>query len=173
MSLNSSSIVLFNAFAISFAVSALGIRSPASYRWYCLVEIPAFSAICTCVKPCFCLVVLSFVFTLTTLPFFHSNMTFMSCSEIIVTWHLCLVNTFFKKLLEVALTFSERIIELKNSRNLLQKDIAQAINITIRQYYRYEKGQTQPTLPVLLALADYFDVSIDYLVGRSDDPKRY
>lgn len=71
------------------------------------------------------------------------------------------------------MTFSERIIELKNSRNLLQKDIAQAINITIRQYYRYEKGQTQPTLPVLLALADYFDVSIDYLVGRSDDPKRY
>ena len=70
------------------------------------------------------------------------------------------------------MTFSQRILCLKNSRNLLQKDIAQAINITVRQYQRYEKGVTQPTLPVLLALADYFDVSLDYLVGRSANPKR-
>lgn len=70
------------------------------------------------------------------------------------------------------MTFSQRILCLKNSRNLLQKDIAQAINITVRQYQRYEKGETQPTLPVLLALADYFDVSLDYLVGRSANPKR-
>ena len=36
------------------------------------------------------------------------------------------------------MTFPERIISLKNNRNLLQKDIAQAIHITIRQYQRYE-----------------------------------
>lgn len=71
------------------------------------------------------------------------------------------------------MTFPERILELKKSRNLLQKDIANSIGITIRNYQRYEKGQAQPTLPVLYKLADYFDVSLDYLVGRSDDPKRY
>ena len=42
------------------------------------------------------------------------------------------------------MTFSERIIEIKNNRKLLQKDIAQAINVTVRQYQRYEKNQTQP-----------------------------
>ena len=39
-------------------------------------------------------------------------------------------------------------------------------------YYRYEQGERQPTLPVLIALADYFDVSLDYLVGRSDVRER-
>lgn len=71
------------------------------------------------------------------------------------------------------MNFSERIISLKNERNLLQKDIAIAIGVTVRNYQRYEKGDQQPTLPVLVRLADYFDVSLDYLVGRSDDPARH
>lgn len=71
------------------------------------------------------------------------------------------------------MTFSERIIELKTSRNLLQKDIAAGINLSLRAYQRYEKEEQQPTLPVLVRLADYFDVSLDYLVGRSDDPQRH
>ena len=71
------------------------------------------------------------------------------------------------------MTFNERIINLKNERNILQKDIAQAAGVSIRTYQRYEKGELQPTLPVLTSLADFFDVSIDYLVGRTNDPKRY
>ncbi len=69
------------------------------------------------------------------------------------------------------MTFSERIVEIKNAKKLLQKDIAYAIGITVRNYQRYEKNEAQPTLPVLLALADYFDVSLDYLVGRTDNPE--
>ncbi len=71
------------------------------------------------------------------------------------------------------MTFPERLLELKSTRKLLQKEIAEAIEITVRNYQRYEKGEQQPTLPVLLKLADYFDVSLDYLVGRSDDPTRH
>jgi transcriptional regulator with XRE-family HTH domain len=71
------------------------------------------------------------------------------------------------------MTFPERIVLLKNERNLLQKDIAESIGITVRNYQRYEKGEQQPTLPILVRLADYFDVSLDYLVGRSDDPTRH
>ena len=70
------------------------------------------------------------------------------------------------------MTFSERILQLKAERKLLQKDIASAINITVRNYQRYEKNEAQPTLPVLIALADYFNVSLDYLVGRSDNSER-
>ena len=67
----------------------------------------------------------------------------------------------------------DRLVELKNSKGCLQKDIAKFSGMSLRTYQRYEKGQVQPTLPVLIALANFFDVSIDYLVGRSDDPKRH
>lgn len=70
------------------------------------------------------------------------------------------------------MTFAERIIQLKTDRNLLQKDIAAAIGLSVRGYQYYEKGQKEPTLSVLLRLADFFGVSLDYLVGRSDDPVR-
>ena len=39
-------------------------------------------------------------------------------------------------------------------------------------YQRYEYGDRSPAFEQLIALADYFDVSLDYLVGRSDDPVR-
>lgn len=69
------------------------------------------------------------------------------------------------------MTFAERIIQLKTERNLLQKDIAAAIGLSVRGYQYYEKGQKEPTLAVLVRLADFFDVSLDYLVGRSDNPE--
>jgi len=81
---------------------------------------------------------------------------------------------FYKKFLGVdKMDFPTRILELKKEKNLLQKDIANASGVTVRNYQRYEKGESQPTLPVLLKLADYFNVSLDYLVGRSDDPTRH
>ena len=70
------------------------------------------------------------------------------------------------------MSFAERIIQLKSEHKLLQKDIAAAIGLSIRAYQYYEKGQKEPTLSVLVRLADYFDVSLDYLVGRSDDSTR-
>lgn len=69
------------------------------------------------------------------------------------------------------MTFPERIIHLKTDRNLLQKDIAAAIGLSLRAYQYYEKGQKEPTLSALVRLADFFEVSLDYLVGRSDDPQ--
>lgn len=68
---------------------------------------------------------------------------------------------------------SERLVELQESKHILKKDIANAIGVSIMGYYRYEKGDRQPTTDILIALADYFDVSLDYLVGRSDDPTRH
>ena len=68
---------------------------------------------------------------------------------------------------------SNRLIKLKKDKNLLQKDIAKDVNLSLRAYQYYELGQREPTASVLIALADYFDVSIDYLVGRTDNPKLY
>lgn len=67
-------------------------------------------------------------------------------------------------------TLNDRLVELKESRNLLQKDIAQSVGLSLRSYQRYEYGEREPTSSILIALADYFDVSLDYLVGRSNNP---
>lgn len=64
--------------------------------------------------------------------------------------------------------FSERLKEIRQSQKLTQKQVAAALNITERQYQRYEGGKQTTTLENLIALADYFGVSLDYLVGRSD-----
>lgn len=69
--------------------------------------------------------------------------------------------------------FTDRIQLLKVERNLFQKDIAQAAEISLRTYQRYESGERLPDTEVLTKLADYFNVSTDYLLGRSDDPTRH
>ncbi len=71
------------------------------------------------------------------------------------------------------MTFPERLLQLKQERKLLQKDIAASIGLSLRGYQYYEKGQKEPTLSVLIRLADFYDVSLDYLVGRSDNPSRH
>lgn len=68
---------------------------------------------------------------------------------------------------------SERLIQLKLERNLLQKEIAKNVGLALRTYQYYETGERKPDSDALIALADYFDVSLDYLVGRSDDPMRH
>lgn len=67
--------------------------------------------------------------------------------------------------------FSDRIKTLKTEKHALQKDIAKSVGVSLRAYQYYETDQREPTLSVLIALAEYFQVSIDYLVGRTDKPE--
>ena len=62
--------------------------------------------------------------------------------------------------------------KVRLEKGLTQKQVAAALGITEQAYQRYEYGKTVPSALVLIALADYFDVSLDYLVGRSDIPER-
>ncbi|SFU39348.1 helix-turn-helix domain-containing protein [Alicyclobacillus macrosporangiidus] len=64
----------------------------------------------------------------------------------------------------------ERLRTLRKSRNLKRDDVASAIGVTPRVITFYETGDKKPTLDTAIKLADFFDVSLDYLVGRSDDP---
>ena len=61
----------------------------------------------------------------------------------------------------------------RKQNKITQVQAAKAAGITEAMYQFYEYGKSEPTASVLIALADYFDVSLDYLVGRSDDPTRY
>lgn len=69
------------------------------------------------------------------------------------------------------MTLSDRLRSLRTERGLTQKDVFTGIGVTQIVYQRYEYGH-YPAYEKLLALADFFDVSLDYLVGRSDDPAR-
>ena len=66
----------------------------------------------------------------------------------------------------------ERLKSLRKSSKTTQKSIATAIGVSEVSYQRFEYGTVRPSLETLITLADYFDVSLDYLVGRSDDPVR-
>lgn len=66
--------------------------------------------------------------------------------------------------------FSERLIQLRNRKKLSQKDAADEFGVVVRAYQRYEYGEREPQLSTLIRMADFYGVSLDYLVGRSDIP---
>jgi len=67
--------------------------------------------------------------------------------------------------------FKDHLRSIRLTRNYTQLQVAQAIGITERNYQYYEAGKREPSMSNLIALADFFDVTLDYLVGRSDKPK--
>ena len=64
--------------------------------------------------------------------------------------------------------FATQLKTLRKSKGVTQKQLAQAVGASERGIQSYEIGERKPAFDQLLALADYFDVSLDYLVGRSD-----
>ncbi len=69
--------------------------------------------------------------------------------------------------------FQERLRLTRNEKGVSQKQVADGVNITEVGYQNYEVGRRKPNFDVLVSLADFFNVSLDYLVGRSDNPQRY
>lgn len=67
--------------------------------------------------------------------------------------------------------FSERIRELRLARGMSQDALGKVAGVKRYSVYGYEKGNNYPEVPVLITLADYFEVSIDYLLGRTDNPE--
>lgn len=67
--------------------------------------------------------------------------------------------------------FHCRLKELRKTKRLTQVQLAEQLGLTERQYQRLEANTSKPMYDNLIALADYFDVSLDYLCGRSDNPK--
>ncbi len=66
---------------------------------------------------------------------------------------------------------SKRIRELRNGIKLSQAKLAEKLDTKQPLLARYETGEHLPTLELLIRYADYFDVSLDYLVGRTDSPQ--
>ncbi len=62
----------------------------------------------------------------------------------------------------------ERIKTLRKENNLSQEILAQKINSNQKQISKWETGNIEPNIDALTRLADYFEVSVDYLIGRTD-----
>jgi len=66
--------------------------------------------------------------------------------------------------------FAEHLRNIRKSKNLTQKQVAEGIGVAECIYQRYEHGKTKPSFDSLWALADFFDVSMDDLMGRDWKP---
>ena len=67
--------------------------------------------------------------------------------------------------------FSERIKELRHKNKLSQEALGKILGLRQDSISTYESGKNYPEVRNLLILADYFGVSLDYLMGRTDDPE--
>lgn len=66
--------------------------------------------------------------------------------------------------------FCTRLREIRMERRKTQKQTAEILEMKLRSYQLYEQGKVEPSIAKLIALADFFDVTLDYLMGRTDQP---
>lgn len=67
--------------------------------------------------------------------------------------------------------FGDRLQLLRKSKQISQQQLAEYLGLTKSTISRIESAQRAASIEVIYQLAEYFDVSIDYLVGRTDEPK--
>ena len=64
-----------------------------------------------------------------------------------------------------------RLKELRESRGFTQLKVAMDLHMNQNSVSRYESGEREAGYALLILFADYYDVSVDYILGRTDDPK--
>ena len=62
-----------------------------------------------------------------------------------------------------------RLRELRNAAGMKQTDLAAILNMQQNQYSRYERGDRELPMHIFIALARYYNVSLDYMAGLTDD----
>ena len=67
------------------------------------------------------------------------------------------------------MNYSERMKLLRTEQHYSQQKVASLLGIALRSYQYYERGQREPTVSVIIALAKLYGVSTDYLLGVSDE----
>lgn len=67
--------------------------------------------------------------------------------------------------------YADRLVHLRRTCGLTQQQIADRLKISRSTYAQYELGRRRPDYEILIDLANIFNVSVDYLLGRTDDPQ--
>lgn len=68
--------------------------------------------------------------------------------------------------------FQERLKELRLNKNRTQKELSEYLEVGMSTYGAYERGKIMPPMEKINRLAEFFDVSTDYLIGNTNDRKR-
>ena len=66
-----------------------------------------------------------------------------------------------------------RLKQIRKAKGISQLKLAMDLNTNLNTISRYETGEREPGIRELISLADYFNVSVDYLLERTDNPKLY
>ena len=69
------------------------------------------------------------------------------------------------------MNLQKKLLDLREERELTQQQLADKLQIDIKTYNRYEKGLHEIKLSILIKLAEFYNISIDYLVGLIEEPK--
>ena len=67
--------------------------------------------------------------------------------------------------------YYKRLRELREDHDLSQRKLAAILNLTQPQYFSYEQGYRDLPTDILIRLANLYDTSTDYILGRTDDPR--
>lgn len=66
------------------------------------------------------------------------------------------------------MSFAEILQELREDNDITRKDLATILNISVSTLGMYEQGRREPNIDMLIKIADYFNVPLDFLVGRKN-----
>ena len=66
-----------------------------------------------------------------------------------------------------------RLKDIREDRDVKQKELAELLSIKQNTYSQYENGKREISLEMLCKLADFYDTSVDYLIGRTENPTRF
>ena len=70
-------------------------------------------------------------------------------------------------------SYVDRLKELREDNDLMQKDIANILNTTQQVYSRYENGTNEIPIHHIITLSRFYKVSCDYILGETDNPERH
>ena len=66
----------------------------------------------------------------------------------------------------------QRLRDLREDRYLLQRQVAERLRCSQRVYSNYERGERDIPTDILIRLSEFYDVSVDYLLGLTNNPRR-
>lgn len=69
--------------------------------------------------------------------------------------------------------YYQRLKDLRNDKEMKQREVAELLDISQQHYYLYECGKRQIPLDKVIVLAKFYDVSIDYIAGLTNDKRKY
>lgn len=80
-----------------------------------------------------------------------------------VLWNILFYNSNMTQIM-----FAERLKNLREEKNVTREQLANALNVSIRLISYWENGKRECNFEMLVSIAEYFDCSIDYLLGKTD-----